>query len=226
MSSGHRPARVAVLLSCLSIGCYDKGKEASIAADLASAKTRADSEVLPYRNALGPALRAATSVGQAPCAFLPSDVDWKEQAAACGQRVVCAGVTVIPFINRTAGLPLESTVVPSRVRRVRMESAPDGLSKGIDSWNPTPPDYKGIQAEIRSWSTPAFWSYEIVVVDDGAGPTADGSPVTRKGRAFAYDYQTRSIRCAGTWTATLHGGDDGVRDATEILAAVPALRAF
>jgi hypothetical protein len=205
---------MGVIVVGVITGCYDKDKEQTIAAAVAAGQSIAKTQIPPFRAALGQAVRVAPTMAAAPCGSLPRDVDWPEQARLCGVDFNCVGITFVPYENQRTGQPLEETTVPSRAARVLNYRPPN---RGMQFFY-SMPDYARLVPEAESWSKPSFWSYELVVVDDGGAVAAGG------GRAFVYEDTTKMIRCAGLWKADVAGTDDGDHRRRSIVAAVASLR--
>jgi hypothetical protein len=204
-----------------SSGCQDKDKEQAIMAAIIVAEPVARVQTDPFRSALRAALMARPPATVGPCTIVP-ETNWEKEAELCN-HYTCVGITFFPYEYQASPQPLERTMTPSRVDKVLGYQRP---KRGLDDFYRMP-DYEDILSEVRSWSTPAYWSYEVVVVDDGPAWPADASTSASSvqaltGRAFAYDYTSKTIQCGRLWRTDLPA--DGERRKASILAAVAALR--
>jgi len=239
--TSNRPARVLMLTlagtSCsdpkggLTAHCLDPAKEQALLHESQAANAFALKKVAPYRAALRAALREPPHTGSTPCALVAGK-DWQKVAETFSLGAyIDPGLTFLPFDYQGAAAPLEEISPPSRVRAAGATYTVRSPGDGVFKLDFTCPDYARETAHWKSMSEDAFWTYEVVVVDDGptrssatsSGGDAGEESVTRRARAFVYDYATKKIACFGNVEVP---ADNGYADMQRplISGAIAALR--
>jgi hypothetical protein len=173
--SRFRVLAIALLLAAdcsdsrgrLTAHCLDQTKEDILVAEAKAANAFADKQLAPYRAALKAALTDPPHTGASTCGTAPSNKDWAAiaQDLSMGQSVE-PGLTFVPAMYIGTNIGPEEAVYPSRFRAASATFTPrDPLGRLLTL--ATCPDYAGEMADWARLATTDFWTYEIVVVDDG-----------------------------------------------------------